>query len=102
MGCTGWGGAGDARLRHEAGKGRCKVGPGRASLTALGPPVLEPGLDLRVRHFEGLGSAIGRSQVLLAVEALSSSQICTKRTCTASAAWAASCSGKGGRCAGSR
>lgn len=38
----------------------------------LRPPVLEPGFDLRVSHFErlGQGGAFGRGQVLLAVEAL--------------------------------
>jgi hypothetical protein len=36
------------------------------------PPVLEPGFYLRIGHFERLGqsSALRRSQVLLAVEAL--------------------------------
>lgn len=38
----------------------------------FGPPVLEPGLDLRVRHFEGLSERrpLGRGQVLLAMEPL--------------------------------
>lgn len=37
----------------------------------LGAPVLEPGLDLRVGHLQGLGQggALRRGQVLLAVEA---------------------------------
>ena len=53
-------------------KGRCKVGRAGPLSPPLGPPVLEPGLDLRVRHFEGLGERrpLGRGQVLLAVEAL--------------------------------
>ena len=52
--------------------GRCKVGRAGPLSPPLGPPVLEPGLDLRVRHFEGLRERrpLGRSQVLLAVEAL--------------------------------
>lgn len=65
---------GESRLRLGAGqvKGRCKVGQVRPLSPPLGPPVLEPGLDLRVRHFEGLGERrpLGRGQVLLAMEAL--------------------------------
>ena len=53
-------------------KGGCKMGRAGPLSPPLGPPVLEPGLDLRVRHFEGLGERrpLGRGQVLLAVEAL--------------------------------
>ena len=38
----------------------------------LGPPVLKPGLDLRVRHLEVLGEGrpLGGGEVLLLVEAL--------------------------------
>ena len=38
----------------------------------LGPPVLEPGLDLGVRHLEALGHGrpLGGGEVLLLVEAL--------------------------------
>lgn len=65
MGRTRGSGAGRA-------KGRCKVGRARPLSPPLGPPVLEPGLDLRVRHFEGLSERrpLGRGQILLAVEAL--------------------------------
>lgn len=46
--------------------------PRQLSSPPLCPPVLEPGFDLRVGHFESLGQggALGRGQVLLAVEAL--------------------------------
>ena len=46
--------------------------PPRARSPPLRPPVLEPGFDLRVGHFErlGQGGALGRGQVLLPVEAL--------------------------------
>lgn len=46
--------------------------PRQLSSPPLCTPVLEPGFDLRVGHFESLGQggALGRGQVLLAVEAL--------------------------------
>ena len=53
-------------------QGRCVVGRAGPLSPPLGPPILEPGLDLRVRHFEGLCERrpLGRGQVLLAMEAL--------------------------------